>query len=120
MSTVTPGSTFRALFVPRAFANGAPIGLANVVVELVRASDFTVVDDTAGTLVVATSGAPNHEYLVTGSIPTDAAIDDLYFYRFSGESDGSTYRAIATAVVGHNVQSSVQTVIALVAAGGCC
>lgn len=117
---VTPGSTFRALFVPRAFANGVPVDLAGVTVELVRASDFAVIDDSAGTVAVTTSGAPNHEYLVAGEIPAEANRGDVYFFRFSGTSDGSVYQAIATVCVGDDLQASIQTVIALSAVGGCC
>lgn len=118
--SITAGSTVRALFVPRAFASGVPIALSNVSAELVRASDFSVVADTGGSLVMTTSGTPHHEYLVGGEVPTDAQPGEVYFFRFAGEADGTTYRAVATVRVGADLSASLQAVLALSAVSGCC
>ena len=112
------GQSWSVLFVPRGSKSGPPIELGCVSAELVRASDFEVVATTEAGLTVASSSAPHFEVVVSGSLPPEAGLGELYYVRLRGEFGRKTYHAVETLVVEADVAAGVQNLLALVAMGG--
>ncbi len=115
---VTAGRSFSALFVPRRPGFGAPIELKNVSAELVRVSDFAVVGSLEDGLSLKGSGAPHFEYVVAGSIPSEASPGELYYARLCGTDGRKTYRAVQGLAVVADLATAVQNLTALAVAGG--